>query len=266
MRYSNQCYQSYVRDDQDFLLKLDRNITEDTVLATFDVESLYTNIDHQIGKEAISFNGIHIERVISTKFLGVYLDESLKWDMHIEYCRKKVRSGLYALKMCKNLLTVSTLRMLYFSLVHPYLMYGNMLWGSAHKKYLNGLIILQKKAIRIITGSKYNEHSSPLFKRLNIVKLHDVFNIQQAKFVYANSKSLLPSPLQHIYTINHNVHSYNTRQSHDVHYNNVRVDIVFRSFIHKGPEIWSSLPASIKTADSLSSFVSRLKRNYIEQY
>ena len=47
--------QSYVRDDQDFLLKLDRNITEDTVLATFDVESLYTNIDHQIGKEAISF-------------------------------------------------------------------------------------------------------------------------------------------------------------------------------------------------------------------
>lgn len=46
---------SYIRDDQDFINKLDRNIKESDIFATFDVESLYTNIEHQLGKTAVSY-------------------------------------------------------------------------------------------------------------------------------------------------------------------------------------------------------------------
>jgi len=48
---------SYIRDDIDFLNKLPRKVGEigDGILSTFDVVSLYTNIDHELGIEAIRY-------------------------------------------------------------------------------------------------------------------------------------------------------------------------------------------------------------------
>lgn len=47
--------QSYIRDGVDFLNHLPETIDETSLLVTFDVKSLYTNIDHSAGLEAISF-------------------------------------------------------------------------------------------------------------------------------------------------------------------------------------------------------------------
>ena len=53
-----------------------------------------------------------------------------------------------------------------------------LLWGfNTHR-----LIKLQKRAIRIITDSKYNSHTEPLLKSLNILKINDIFTIQYLKF------------------------------------------------------------------------------------
>ena len=46
---------SYVKDTKDFLLKLPHQIPEDSILVSFDVESLYSNIPHDLGLEAIAF-------------------------------------------------------------------------------------------------------------------------------------------------------------------------------------------------------------------
>ena len=50
-----------------------------------------------------------------------------------------------------------------------------MSWYTPNTKTINRLNILQKKAIRIITKSRYNAHTSPLFKNLNILKLDDLY-------------------------------------------------------------------------------------------
>ena len=46
---------SYVKDTKDFLQKLLHQIPEDSILVSFDVESLYSNIPHDLGLEAIAF-------------------------------------------------------------------------------------------------------------------------------------------------------------------------------------------------------------------
>lgn len=214
----------------------------------------------------ITIDGKQIDRVKSPKFLGVYLDENLTWREHIDYCRKKVRSGIYALNMCTQILSMTNMRMLYFSLVHPYLLYGNLLWGSAYKKDLQPLTVLEKKAVRIVTHAKYNEHSSPLFKKLNIPKLDDLFKIQMGKFIYESKKVLLPAPLRNILTFNHNVHAHNTRQSHDVHFGRVQADIIHRSFLHRCPVNWSGLPGTVKDAPSLPSFLTRIRKLFMATY
>ena len=43
---------------------------------------------------------------------------------------------------------------------------------------------LQKRVMRIITCSKYNTHSEPLFKELKLLKLEDIRKLQELKLYY----------------------------------------------------------------------------------
>ena len=44
-----------MKDTTDFLKQIPNNVPDDTLLVSFDVESLYSNIDHKIGLEAVSY-------------------------------------------------------------------------------------------------------------------------------------------------------------------------------------------------------------------
>ena len=46
---------SYIKDNLDFLAKCSRETKRDTILATFDVVGLYSNIPHEYGLEAIEY-------------------------------------------------------------------------------------------------------------------------------------------------------------------------------------------------------------------
>ena len=67
---------------------------------------------------------------------------------------------------------------LYYSLIYPFLIYGLLVWGSTYHTNINPLLILQKRALRIMTFSKFDAHSSPLFKLTNILKLFDLTKYQ----------------------------------------------------------------------------------------
>ena len=78
----------------------------------------------------LMFNNEQLERVSHTKFLGLYIDEYLQWNHHISHCAKKISSGLYAINSAKHTLSNENLKILYYSLIHPYLLYGITLWGN----------------------------------------------------------------------------------------------------------------------------------------
>ena len=73
---------------------------------------------------------------------------------------------------------------LYYALVHPFLTYCIIAWDNTYQTSLQPLLLLQKKAIRIITFSSFFEHTSPLFKDLNVIKLFDEVTVHIAVFMY----------------------------------------------------------------------------------
>ena len=77
----------------------------------------------------------------------------------------------------------------------------------------NLFFTLQKKAIRIIAFSCFTEHSSPLFKVLNVIKLSDIITFQLAVFMYKFRYQLLPSVFDIFFNPVRNLHRYNTRLS-----------------------------------------------------
>ena len=137
------------------------------VLFSKDGRQTYDNL-------VIRINGNSINSTNTANFLGLTIDNKLTWEYHIRSCKKRISSGLYALNTAKQFVSEAHLRTLYFSLMHSHITYGILLWGTTYQKYLHPLEILQKKAIRIITRSPYNAHTAELFKRLNILKFHDL--------------------------------------------------------------------------------------------
>ena len=97
---------------------------------------------------------------MKTKYMliSIYIDENMNWGPHIEHCRKNISSGLYAMNAAKRTLGTDHLRILYFSLIHPYINYGNLLWGMSYQKHIRKIETLQKKAIGIITKSSYHHY------------------------------------------------------------------------------------------------------------
>ena len=53
----------------------------------------------------------------------------------------------------------STLRMIYFGLIHPHLLYGILIWGNADNIHIDPLYLLQKKAVRLIMNKHRNIHT-----------------------------------------------------------------------------------------------------------
>ena len=208
----------------------------------------------------------NVNQVKYTKFLGIYIDENLDWSKHIQQCKCKIASGNYAINVSKNVLSPAHSKTLYYSLVYPYLNYGILLWGNTYKKFLHKLEISQKKPIRTINRAMYNEPSSPLFKKCNIIKLQDIYKLQCCKLMYEFLKNNLPTPIMNIFTVNSDVHGHNTRQLNDVHLPKVKTDIVKRSYLCKAPVYWSQLSNNVKSSKTNNIFKRHLTNNLLSQY
>ena len=112
--------------------------------------------------------------------------QSLTWTEHINTFALKISRSIGIFLRLRTYLPSDILLLLYKSFILPYIHYALMASGYANSK----IFILQKKNIPIITGSAYLAHTDPLFKRLNLLKIQDMFEIQQLKFYhnYVNKK------------------------------------------------------------------------------
>ncbi len=84
------------------------------------------------------------------------------------------------LNRLKRFLPIQTNVLIYNSLALSHLNFCILLWGFKCGK----LFKLQKQMVRILSLSKYNAHTDPLFKILKLLKVNDIFKLQGLKFYY----------------------------------------------------------------------------------
>ena len=93
----------------------------------------------------ITLNNEILTRVEYTKFLGVYIDERLLWKNHIQQIENKVSKNIGINYRLSHYLPHHILRILYSSLILPYITYCNIIWGNTPESYLRKLVVLQKR-------------------------------------------------------------------------------------------------------------------------
>ena len=102
------------------------------------------------------------------------LDQNLNWKSDIHNVARKISKSLGFIYKASFCLNEVSLRTLYSNLVYPYLCYCVGVWGSTYPSNLKRVVTLQKRAIRIISKSKFHAQTDPLFKELKMLKLDSI--------------------------------------------------------------------------------------------
>ena len=111
------------------------------------------NCVYNLPRPKISVGVRFFKKVECCKFLGVHINQDLKWDDHIDHTIKQVSKSCGSLYSIKKHVPCKVLRQVYLSLIQPYLTYCIQLWGQGSSSALNRLFVLQKKCIPIVCGS-----------------------------------------------------------------------------------------------------------------
>ena len=204
----------------------------------------------------ISMDTVNLTNEHTFKYLGILLDDKMKFSAHIQYISGKISKGIGILFRIRDCVPHQVLKSLYYSFIFPYLSYGVIIWGGTYDVHLKPLITLQKRSLRIINKKPYREHTNPLFIQNNILKLHDLYKFNLGIHFYKNK----------LYENLTRTHTYSTRFRSNLLPSFNRLVVTKQSIYEQGAIVWNEIPAPIKNAQTLPKFKRMLKAHFIEQY
>ena len=201
------------------------------------------------------------------KYIGIYVDSHLNWKIHVHNISKKIKRSIGIFSKVRYYVTLKMLLQLCYSLKYPFLTYGVLLWGNTYTSTLNPLILLQKRVVRIICFAKFDDHSSPLFKNLNLLKFENFVYVTNSLFMYDYYRNVLLDAFTDFFVQVKRKHNYNTRLASKNTYYIPRVRTNYGKFSlrFQGPKVWNGINYDLKIL-SKGAFKRQLSSSFIEKY
>lgn len=236
--------------------KLSMNLSK-TKYIIFSNNNATVNFDLQI-------ENVVIERVFENKFLGLILDQKLSWKPHVAHVQTKMSKTIAILHKTKHFLNKCSLQMLYSALMVPYMTYCVETWGHTYKSNTKPIFILQKKAIRIVNHSSYNEPTNAIFSQLNEIKFYDLVTLNTVVFMYKVKHKNMPENILSLFEVREQ--KYNLREKNVFKKQKVRTNAKMNSISVKGVSLWNALPDDLKRSNSVHYFKKQFKTLIFNQY
>ena len=148
----------------------------------------------------------------SVKYLGVKIDTNLSWQYHVNDLSIKLNRANALLFKMRKYVSLKILRSIYFAIFDSYLSYCCLVWAQNYST-IQRIIILQKKAIRIINFQPRNFHTSPLFYQNSTLKFQDKICLENILFISKSLNNLSPSVFNTWFSFSSDQHNYETSSS-----------------------------------------------------
>ena len=140
---------------------------------------------------------------MSKMLLGVIIDNSLKFDTHVNNVCKKVSKLQFLMFKIKSYLTYEAQQIFYNSYILPCFDYCITLWGYSRKSNLDKLYMYQKK----IGSSILNDYISPshiIFQQLGWLTIYERVDFITLKQMYKCIFEEMPSALTDLFEFQDN--------------------------------------------------------------
>ena len=150
-------------------------------------------------------------------------------------------------------------------MIYPYLSYCVHVWGTAASTYLDKLHRLQKKILRIICGVPPKTSSEPLFDKMKVLTVFQIYKYSTCMFMYKLFHKQQP-PIFDFFRLTSSIHDYDTRQANTIYLEFVPT-IKSQKFIKiSGTKLCNFIVKYINLNCAISTFKSKLKNLLLENY
>ena len=215
----------------------------------------------------VKMNDSPLEICKSYKYLGVVIDDKLKWDAHIKYISTKISKACGALARLRNCTDIEILKNVYHALIHSYLRYGILIWGNSSKTMRNPLQTQLNKAVRIMVSAPFgNIDLQPAYDYLGILDVSKLYMLETAKYHFKFVNDQLPTQIGNYFptqTVTH-THGLRSRSSNKPPRFVSKSRIGERSIQYKGSQIWKAMPLDVKNCETLPKFKTAYKKYLLE--
>ena len=153
-----------------------------------------------------------LERKNYIRYLGIVIDSNLSWKFHIDYVCQKVsikdnRNYRQAQTFCSPSCTSHFIPLF----ILPYISYGICAWGHATETHFHKLLVLQKRALRLMFFAEPRTHAVPLFLETRQLSISFLLFEQMSLLMYDIHNNLVSDNFKNMFTKLSSVHSYRTR-------------------------------------------------------
>nr|CAH7723463.1 unnamed protein product [Callosobruchus chinensis] len=195
-----------------------------------------------------------IEKVDSSKFLGVVIDHKMTWEEHVKYVNARLSTISFITRHLRGTVSFDVLRKLYYGLVQSALSYGLIFWGnSAHA---HNVFSTQKRIMRCIAGVHPRSHCKQLFIQYKILTL-------PCLYIYLLIMNIKKH--EEHYIRNNMVHGYGTRSAHNIRQYYSRLSVCQNSHIYMGITCYNKILKSEINSSNFDSFKINLF-NYLAEH
>ena len=137
---------------------------------------------------------------------------NLSWQYHVNDLSVEVSRFNALLFKRRKYVSCTISRAIYFAIFDSYLSYCCLIWAQ-NCSTIQRIVILQKKAIRIINFQPRNSHTSHLFKQSSILKFQDKICLENILFISKSLNNLSPSVFNTWFSFSSDQHNYETSSS-----------------------------------------------------
>ena len=211
----------------------------------------------------IKLGNTSIPQAKTTKFLGMWIDQDLTWNDHVNKLILKLKSRINLLRNGKNFLTTHALRLIYYAQIHSNMSYGISLWGSLLNQEMSlKLQKIQTTGVNIVARKR----ALPMdYKQLKILTLPQMVKLEMCKLWHKKTLNLLPQKLNEAMSTDHHNrsltkdHQYNTRQKGLANRPLAKKREYHNSFLVSGNRLYTSLSPEIRNSPNIEKFAKDLK-------
>ena len=221
----------------------------------------------------LKLNGKRLLPSKFVKYLGLILDSHLNWRFHTDILASKLTRSIGMLCKIRHYVDSNTLRSIYYGIFSSLMTYGSQNWGQFQNKYVNRILKLQDKAIRIINFGSSFDSRNPLYLKSKIIKFSDNIKLLNFIFVYDSLKNNLPTILNNNFTQVNKYHNHNTRYAiqNTVALPKIKTQIYgIKSIKFQSSSSWNFFVgkySSKKLFDQTKSFCKNIiTQNFLENY
>ena len=207
-----------------------------------------------------------VKRVSVVVYLGMHIDEHLKWDKHISHICNSLSKNFHMFYTIRNLLTKQLKKQIYYSLVHSRILYGIEVYGACNSTLLKKVQTIQNKLLKVLFNLPFRTDTNKMHAELKLLKVKDIYNVSVLKFTYESVNKCSIIQFQNYFHHHNSLHTHNTRNDNNLYTHRVRTKYGESTLKYTGTQLWNSLARDIQQSKSIFVFKRSLKDKYINSY